>query len=133
MIEFLRFLDKKAEKNQQNTELEAETVPQSQTINPKPETSNATDKSQSRSGINLFGSSPPPDDEDWDTKSAQSSDNEDQFSYRIDYNAARSSLFDNEPPSLGPNDSSGIVRDANITRQVSIFISLYFNVKVDEF
>lgn len=80
------------------------------------ETSSVVEKSQSRGGINLFGSTPPPDEDDWDTKSVQSSDNEDQFSYRIDYNAAGSSLFDDEPPSLGPNESSGIVRDENVTR-----------------
>ncbi|KAJ8978797.1 hypothetical protein NQ317_015522 [Molorchus minor] len=67
-------------------------------------------------GVNLFGTTPPPDDDIWDTKSDNFSDGEDQFSYRFDSNAGGSSLFDNEPPFLGPDESSGIVRDHNITR-----------------
>ncbi|XP_018568410.1 WASH complex subunit 2 [Anoplophora glabripennis] len=107
---------KNTAQNQKNVKSDPKEAPQSQMVNSEPGTSNVVEKSETRTTINLFGSSPPPDDDDWDTKSVPSSDNEDQFSFRIDYNTAGSSLFDNEPPSLGPNESSGIVRDENVTR-----------------
>ncbi|KAG5900057.1 hypothetical protein JTB14_016031 [Gonioctena quinquepunctata] len=66
--------------------------------------------------VRLFDSSPPPDDNyDWDTKSDNFSDAEDYTPYSVDENLQRASLFDDEPPSLGPNESSGIVGD-NSTR-----------------
>ncbi|CAH1962932.1 unnamed protein product [Acanthoscelides obtectus] len=76
--------------------------------------------------ISLFSSAPPSDDEDdWDTKSDNVSDNDDYRPYSIDDNGSRSSLFDNEPPSLNPNESSGIVRDQNVTRVDSDDSSFY--------
>lgn len=67
--------------------------------------------------ISIFDSIPPPDDcEDWDTKSDSLSDTEDFLPYQAQETFSRSSVFDDEPPSLGPNESSGIVRDYNATR-----------------
>ncbi|CAG9820659.1 unnamed protein product [Phaedon cochleariae] len=67
--------------------------------------------------IRLFDSTPPPDDDgDWDSKSDNFSYTEDFTPYQIEGNLDRSSLFDNEPPSLDANESSGIVRDQNTTR-----------------
>ncbi|VEN44424.1 unnamed protein product [Callosobruchus maculatus] len=76
--------------------------------------------------ISLYSSAPPSDDEDdWDTRSDNMSDTEEYRPYSIDDNVSRSSLFDNEPPSLNPNESSGIVRDQNVTRVDSDDSSFY--------
>nr|CAI5856430.1 unnamed protein product [Callosobruchus analis] len=76
--------------------------------------------------ISLYSSAPPSDDEDdWDTRSDNISDTDEYRPYSIDDNVSRSSLFDNEPPSLNPNESSGIVRDQNVTRVDSDDSSFY--------
>nr|CAH7769666.1 unnamed protein product [Callosobruchus chinensis] len=76
--------------------------------------------------ISLYSSAPPSDDEDdWDTRSDNMSDTDEYRPYSIDDNVSRSSLFDNEPPSLNPNESSGIVRDQNVTRLDSDDSSFY--------
>nr|XP_023017779.1 WASH complex subunit 2 isoform X2 [Leptinotarsa decemlineata] len=84
-------------------------------LSPKEETTPRYDSEQKEDKVivRLFDSTPPPDDDDgdWDTKSDNFSDSDDYTSYRADENLQRSNLFDDEPPSLGPNDSSGIVRD----------------------
>lgn len=69
--------------------------------------------------IGLFDSVPPPDDcQDWDTKSDSLSDTDDYQPYHGQENFTRSSIFDDEPPSLVlvPNESSGIVKDYSTTR-----------------
>lgn len=67
--------------------------------------------------VSLLDVVPPPVDcDDWDTKSDSLSDQEDLLSYQEEENLTRSSVFDNEPPSLTQNESSGIVKDFNNTR-----------------
>lgn len=67
--------------------------------------------------ISPFDSVPPPANcDDWDTKSDSLSDVEEYDRSRVDETYSRFSVFDNEPPSLGPNESSGIVRDYSTNR-----------------
>ncbi|CAG9834891.1 unnamed protein product [Diabrotica balteata] len=62
--------------------------------------------------VSLFDSTPPPDEDDWDTKSDTFSDTEDFLSYRPEENSStRPILFDNEPPSLYADESSDVVED----------------------
>lgn len=62
--------------------------------------------------INIFDPNPPPDLDDWDTKSEQNIFDDDIYTFdnseHVSHN--RSSVFDREPPSAF-NESSGIVRD----------------------
>lgn len=70
--------------------------------------------------VDLFGSSPPPMDDDWDINV----DNvEDNVPYESSIVNTRSSLFDDEPPSLFLNETSGIVKDvSNRTEQDGSFL-----------
>ncbi|XP_056639918.1 WASH complex subunit 2 [Diorhabda sublineata] len=62
--------------------------------------------------VALFESTPPPDDYEWDNKSDILSDTEDFLGYGRDKNdIIISSVFDNEPPSLNEDESSGIVKN----------------------
>ncbi|XP_072388516.1 uncharacterized protein [Diabrotica undecimpunctata] len=74
--------------------------------------------------VSLFDSTPPPDEDDWDTKSDTFSDTEDFLSYRPEENSStRAILFDNEPPSLYA-DESGEVVEENENARVESNVSL---------
>ncbi|KAJ8963320.1 hypothetical protein NQ318_018789 [Aromia moschata] len=78
---------------------------ESQVSVPIIEPSNVTRQAE---GIGLFGSSPPPDDGSWDAKSDHFSEGDDNFSYDFYGNTGGSSLFDNEPPSLRPDEVEAV-------------------------
>lgn len=78
--------------------------------------------------INLFDSIPPPDDcDDWDVNSDSPSEQDDYIPYHhADEKFNRSSIFDNEPPSLGPNEPNEIERNSSDSRQEIIIIVLCY-------
>ncbi|XP_060533429.1 WASH complex subunit 2 isoform X2 [Cylas formicarius] len=88
------------------------------TTSDKPSKSTSKDSTKKSRVINLFDPTPPPDDNFWDN--SDDSDLE-GFSINDDFNREPtprrgSSLFNNDPPSINPNDSSGIVRDQDSIR-----------------
>lgn len=78
---------------------------------PPPDVDISTDKSNQPNPVfhvDLFSSTPPPLDDDWDVNV----DNiEENVPYEYPTFNTRSNLFDNEPPSLTLNETSGIVKD----------------------
>ncbi|XP_028141970.2 WASH complex subunit 2 isoform X2 [Diabrotica virgifera virgifera] len=83
---------------------DVETLPSSKSISPP--------TLSVPSVVSLFDSTPPPDEDDWDTKSDTFSDPDDFLPYRpVENSSNRANLFDNEPPSLCAEESSDVVED----------------------